>query len=199
MIVQQFDWLSLQLVPLGFLLPLITSAAKFLLPALPSLISSFTAAKPAQPPSSAIQAFSPAPVPMTRSEIERRQAAQRIYATPIPVSPRLSGPISRAAQQFTNGQFYYRRRRRMNPANVRALRRAIRRVRSFQRVTGKVSRLLPSRRYGHAHYVSHRPRRRRWRGDIPFDGINPYAAEDFADYMDEAEDFGFDPFPGDEE
>lgn len=81
--------------------------------------------------------------------------------------------------------------RRMNPTNVRALRRAIRRVRSFQRATGKVNRLLP-RRGGGARVV-HVPsgyRHRRRRGDL-----DPFYAEDLADYYDTAEDLGYDPAP----
>lgn len=92
------------------------------------------------------------------------------------------------------GQQEVRRVRRMNPTNVRALRRAVRRARSFQRVARKVERLFPRQR---SRFLMRAPRRRRYRGDIlPFehDGrINPYAAEDYADYLDEMEDLGYDP------
>ena len=84
-------------------------------------------------------------------------------------------------------------RRRMNPTNVRALRRAVRRVRSFQRTTRKDSGLFPGGARGAAHY-HYRPRRRR-RGDV-----DPFYAEDMADVFDTAEDLGYEPesFPGEE-
>ncbi len=95
------------------------------------------------------------------------------------------------------GQQKVVRIRRMNPTNIRAARRALRRLRGFKRVTRKVNRLLqpPVR------FLGHRARRRR--GDIvPFEhdgSINEFAAEDWADYADELEDLGFDPgfFQGD--
>lgn len=90
------------------------------------------------------------------------------------------------------GQQRMVRMRRLNPANVRAARRAIRRLRAFKRVTAKVNRLLTPRKV----FLEHRHRRRK-RGDIlPFEhdhSINPYAAEDWADYADELEDLGYDP------
>jgi len=92
------------------------------------------------------------------------------------------------------------RRRRMNPANVKALRRAVRRVRGFRKLTRKVRGVFPQRQW-----VAAPRRRRRYRGDIlPFEhdgAINPYAAEDLADYIDDAEDLGVDPssFPEDVE
>ncbi len=74
-------------------------------------------------------------------------------------------------------------RRRMNPANIRALRRALRRVRSFKRVTRKVKGLgLSSHRGGRKYYA--RPRRR---GDL-------WEMEELADLEDEAEDLGVDDF-----
>src|SRR3989304_6043438 len=82
-------------------------------------------------------------------------------------------------------------RRRMNPTNVRALRRAVRRVRSFQRTTRKVSRLFP--RAGAARY-SPPHRRRRRRGDV-----DPFYAEDMAEVYDTAEDLGYEPEPFREE
>lgn len=75
-------------------------------------------------------------------------------------------------------------RRRINPTNVKALRRAIRRVRSFHRISRKVERLLP-RRPGRA---ARRPWARGRRGDV-----EPFYAEDQADVYDEAEDLGYDP------
>ncbi len=74
------------------------------------------------------------------------------------------------------------RRRRMNPANIRALRRALRRVRSFKRVTRKVKGLGLTHRGGGGHYYRRRPRRR---GDL-------WDVEDAADEIDEAEDLGYD-------
>jgi len=70
------------------------------------------------------------------------------------------------------------KRRRMNPYNRRALRRAIRRVRSARRGLSKIRGLnRPVIHVG-------RPRRhRRTRGDLPL-----YAAEDANDYQDELED-----------
>lgn len=99
------------------------------------------------------------------------------------------------------GQQRMVRVRRMNPTNVRAARRAVRRLRSFKRVTRKVNSLLMPRRI-----FVRGGRPRRGRGDIlPFEhdgSINPFAAEDYADYRDELEDLGYDPdvfFPGEDE
>ena len=67
----------------------------------------------------------------------------------------------------------------MNPANIRALRRAIRRIRGFKRATRKVRGLgLWGHRGGKTKVVYRRARR----GDL-------YAVEDAADEYDEAEDF----------
>jgi hypothetical protein len=102
-----------------------------------------------------------------------------------------SGAESSAARREAMKRGGVKLRRRMNPTNIRALRRAVRRARSFQRVSGKVQRLFPRRRVrGHTHYHRH-PRRR---GDL-----SPFYAEDVADVYDEWEDFGYDPagFPED--
>ena len=73
------------------------------------------------------------------------------------------------------------RRRRMNPANVRALRRALRRVRGFKRVTRKVKGLgLWGHRGGKVKTIYRRARR----GDL-------WDVEDAADEYDEAEDLGY--------
>ncbi len=73
------------------------------------------------------------------------------------------------------------RRRRMNPANIRALRRATRRIRSFKRVARKVKGLGVSHRSARPYYM---PRHRRRRGDL-------WDVEDEADELDEAEDLGY--------
>lgn len=81
-------------------------------------------------------------------------------------------------------------RRRMNPTNIRALRRAVRRVRSFKRVSGKVRGVLPSRRGGAVRHVPTGYRHRR--GDL-------WHVEDMADQYDEAEDLGYEFFREDDE
>lgn len=111
----------------------------------------------------------------------------------------LEGLEEREAQTLAERQYGRRKRRRMNVTNVRAARRAVRRLRGFKRVSRKVNRLLGSR----VVVRSGAPRRRRYRGDIlPFEhngGINPFAAEDYADYADELEDLGYEvPFRDDE-
>ena len=92
-----------------------------------------------------------------------------------------SGTLAKAALDAAypvRGTISRGRRRRMNPANIRALRRAIRRVRGFKRATRKVRGLGL---WGtHTKRVYARPRRRR--GDL-------YEVEDAADEFDEAEDF----------
>lgn len=89
------------------------------------------------------------------------------------------------------GQQVLVRRRRMRPTNIRALRRAIRRVRGFQRVTRKVNRLFPRQRI----IFGGRARRRRGRGDILSD---EFFTEDLADVLDEAEDLGIGKFRDEE-
>lgn len=125
---------------------------------------------------------------------------------------RLRGQSSAQAIQAINQSLYAqhpeargirvmrKRRRRMNPANTRALRRAVRRVKSFRRVVRKVHGVLPTRG-GHGgsrmiHRRAYRPRR----GDLYTPG--PYGPEEFADQYDEVEDLGYDPedyFQEDEE
>lgn len=78
------------------------------------------------------------------------------------------------------------RRRRMRPTNVRALRRAIRRIRGARRLFSKVRGLHIGGRG--ASFPRHRRRRMYRRGDLP-----PFLVEDTADMMDEAEDLGVDP------
>lgn len=93
---------------------------------------------------------------------------------------------SHRAAEYTHAGTVTTTRRRMNPANIRALRRAVRRVRSARRVMSKVRGVFPSRAggRGHSHYHRH-PRRR---GDV-----DPFFVEDRADVYDEAEDLGYDP------
>ncbi len=74
--------------------------------------------------------------------------------------------------------------RRMRPTNIHALRRAVRRLRGFQRIVRKVRGVLPHR--GMTHHIKDGWRRRPRRGDL-------YMVEDFADEMAEAEDYGIEP------
>ncbi len=76
------------------------------------------------------------------------------------------------------------RRRRMRPTNVHALRRAIRRVRGFQRVARKVRGLGLGGRRAAMHRAYYRPRRHR-RGDL-----DAFMVEDYQDQLDEAYDEG---------
>ncbi len=72
-----------------------------------------------------------APIPRTRSELERGAAY---------------GGITRFEEDGAGG--YYRARRRMNVLNPRALRRSIRRVRGFSRFASRVGAYTsPGRRY----------------------------------------------------
>ncbi len=93
------------------------------------------------------------------------------------------------------------RRRRINPYNPRALRRAVRRLKSFRRGIRKVRGVLPHRgAVMHAGYYRHRRPRPR-RGDLMMQG-DLYDPELYADEYDEVEDLGYDPdayFPGDGE
>ncbi len=77
------------------------------------------------------------------------------------------------------------RRRRMRPTNVHALRRAIRRVHGFKRIARKVGALGTSSRGRFMHPRRHYRRARR--GDV-----GPFMVEDYADMLDEAEDFDLD-------
>lgn len=150
--------------------------------------------------------------PVTRALAPVVQRAGQLVRTPVGRAITFGGAVG-AGQAVVErgfkitidrrtGQQRMVRVRRMNPTNVRAARRAIRRLRGFKRVTRKVNQLLMPRRI----FVrGGRPGRAR-RGDIlPFehDGtINPYAAEDWADYADELEDLGYDPrsfFPDEDE
>src|SRR5207249_11224543 len=94
-----------------------------------------------------------------------------------------SGTLAKAALDAAypvRGRVSRGRRRRMNPTNVRALRRALRRVRGFKRMTRKVKGLgLWGRRGGKTRVVYRRARR----GDL-------WDVEDAADEFDEAEDLG---------
>src|SRR5437899_2893968 len=93
-----------------------------------------------------------------------------------------SGTLAKAALDAAypvRGRISRGRRRRMNPANIRALRRAIRRIRGFKRATRKVRGLgLWGHRGGKTKVVYRRARR----GDL-------YAVEDAADEYDEDEDY----------
>src|SRR5947208_11629857 len=100
---------------------------------------------------------------------QRRQRGQNIEDAIEQMSARL--PKLKTTRVTTG------RRRRMNPTNVRALRRAVRRVRGFKRITRKVRGLgIGVRR---PMYPSHHRRRRR--GDL-------WDVEEFADERDEAAD-----------
>ncbi len=96
---------------------------------------------------------------------------------------RAAGLKHHAAKKRAHARFgVEKRRRRMRPTNVHALRRAIRRVHGFRKIATKVgalhvgrSRLLPMRRGRRVHR----------RGDI-----DPFWVEDTADLIDEAEDAG---------
>jgi hypothetical protein len=99
------------------------------------------------------------------------------------------------------------RRRRINPYNPRALRRAVRRLKSFRRGIRKVRGVLPGRG-AVMHGGFHRPRRARpRRGDLLWEmGQGQmgdlYDPELYADEYDEVEDLGYEPedyFPGDGE
>jgi hypothetical protein len=74
------------------------------------------------------------------------------------------------------------KRRRMRPTNVHALRRAIRRVHGFKRIARKVGALGVTSHGRFSHPRRHMRRARR--GDV-----GPFMVEDYADMLDEAEDF----------
>ena len=81
------------------------------------------------------------------------------------------------------------RHRRMRATNLRALRRAVRRLRGFRRAAGKVHGVLGSRRGGS--YAPRRRRRRLYRrGDVSPFMIEDY--EDVEDAADELEEDGYD-------
>lgn len=81
------------------------------------------------------------------------------------------------------------RRRRMRVTNVRALRRAGRRVHGFQRLARKMGALAVTGR-GRRVFAHHAPRRRRVyrRGDL-----SPFVVEDWEDMTDDLEEDGYDP------
>lgn len=193
-------------IVVGFLIPLLGQAAKFIAPIVGRIFGGGSAATVAAP---AARAIIPAAQRLIQQPI---RALAPTVRRALPVLTKGVG-IAGAGAAFEagaravggqrgltvrigrDGQPEVVRRRRINPTNIRALRRAARRIRSFQRATRKVARLVGGGRRVHVHAL---PRRRRtWRGDIlPFEhngAINPYAAEDYADYLDEAEDLGFDP------
>ena len=181
----------------GILWPLIGFV--FSLPAIGGLI-----AKAAPFVSSLLGRAAPAAPVVTRALAPVSRALAPLVRSPIGRALTVGGGIGvgtelaqrglRITIDRRTGQQVLKRTRRMNPTNVRALRRAVRRARAFQRVSRKVERLFPRRR-GPRMLMA--PRRRRVRGDIlPFEhdgSINAYAAEDWADYVDEMEDLGYDP------
>lgn len=81
------------------------------------------------------------------------------------------------------------RRRRMRVTNVKALRRAGRRVHGFQKLARKLGALPVAGRGRHV-FAHHHPRRRRVyrRGDL-----SPFMVEDYEDMTDQLEDDGYDP------
>lgn len=93
-------------------------------------------------------------------------------------------PHKSAKRQALAAAGIHLRRRRMRATNVHALRRAIRRVHSFRRIASKVGALHVGRRRLLPMHSGGFRRRRYRRGDV-----NPFAMEDYADQMDELEDF----------
>ena len=184
------------LVGFVFSLPAIGAAISRALPFVGSLLG--RAGPVAAPVTRALAPVTRALAPIVRSPIGRALTV----GGGIGVGTELAQRGLRITIDRRTGQQVVKRVRRMNPTNVRALRRAVRRARSFQRVARKVERLFPRQRSRFLMRAG--PRRRRFRGDIlPFEHdsyANPYAAEDYADYLDEMEDLGYDPgsFPEDE-
>lgn len=66
--------------------------------------------------------------------------------------------VADAALDFFGGDDGGGRRRRMNPLNVRAARRAIRRIKAVRKITASIEKSLPKAkaRGGHQHFVRHR-------------------------------------------
>lgn len=115
--------------------------------------------------------YGPAVADAVWQEFQKRRRAGQTTAL-------AKAAIEDAYPDIKRVRVYKGRRRRMNPTNIRALRRATRRIRSFKRVTRKVRGLGLFGVRRHA-----RPRRR---GDL-------WDIEDLADMEDEAEDLGL-PF-----
>lgn len=189
-------------VVVGFLIPLLGQAARFIAPVIGRIFGGGSAATVAAPIARALPQAIVRQIPRVLAPVRRAlptltkgvgiAGAGAAFETGARLAGGQRGLTVRIGR---DGQEVVVRRRRINPTNIRALRRAARRIRSFQRATRKVARLVGGGRRVHVHAL---PRRRRtWRGDIlPFEhdgAINPYAAEDYADYLDEAEDLGFDP------
>jgi hypothetical protein len=63
----------------------------------------------------------------------------------FPSIPGVSGAAPGGAPLTVAGYTLVKRRRRMNPTNIKAARRAIRRIRSTRRVLQRIERLLPTR------------------------------------------------------
>ncbi len=119
---------------------------------------------------------------------------QRIYAAYVQF--RQAGHNHHRARRMAHqAAGFVFRRRRMRVTNTRALRRAIRRVRGFQRMARKAGALGVSHR-GRPRIVHHRKKyyKRAGRyGDVPaFEGdVDPFIVEDTAEIYDEAEDLGY--------
>jgi len=63
----------------------------------------------------------------------------------FPTIPGVSGMAPGGASPSVLGYTLTKKRRRMNPANIKAARRAIRRIRGTRRVLQRIERLLPTR------------------------------------------------------
>jgi hypothetical protein len=84
----------------------------------------------------------------------------------LPGAGKIGGLIKRGtalARKATGKRMGMKKRRRQNPINVKALRRAIRRVKAFKKIEAKVNKLLPKvkshrteRSYGHPHSAHHK-------------------------------------------
>lgn len=108
--------------------------------------------------------------------------AKRIYD--LYISFRRAGHHHKRARKMAHeAQGFVLRRRRMRPTNVRALRRAIRRVHGFQRIAHKVGALGTSRRGRLIRRRRGPHRRRRFFGDV-----DPFVVEETLDIADEFED-----------
>ena len=125
---------ALLFVPVGFIIPILTAAATAFGGGIAQrLLGGVTNPSPVPSiSSSAIQPWVPAPVPMTRAEMERRQAASRLYGTQRP------NVLGDTLQRIDGGGGFYLPRRRMNVLNPRALNRSIRRVKGFAKFAKRV-------------------------------------------------------------